>query len=190
MRFKIKVVENIGAWSHSIFGNAGTVHEIEDETFLDRVGDEWDNDSRRGYQSIEEVNRHIYSIADEFQTRFELVKDVVELNKSILSHGQIVRTVEGRLYRYENRNNFGMETRAFYLINGSSFVMLTDYNNRLENINDDSKTIMKIYTPLETLLERTMLADLEQLVREAGISNYTEQDIRERLSVITGSKIH
>lgn len=71
--FKIRVVENIGKYSESTFGPAGSILSISDSEFRDLDGYDW-YDTLDQPVNIKNIN-NCFSDVDEFQTKFELVEE-------------------------------------------------------------------------------------------------------------------
>lgn len=66
--FKVRVVENIGSKSQTIFGKVGTIISVTDGEFKDFEGDWWN------YKSYEEMINDL-SEHDCFETKIELLED-------------------------------------------------------------------------------------------------------------------
>lgn len=74
MNFKLRVKENIGAWSEITFGKVGTIIEIKNGTFKDKESYEWTND-RKYFKNEDEFIE--YFKRGGFETEFELVEEKI-----------------------------------------------------------------------------------------------------------------
>jgi hypothetical protein len=92
MNFKIRVVENIGAYSYRKFGSPGSILRVIDGVFKDKESSIWTNDGEK-YNDPEDINKH-FSEKDEWQTLFELVEEN-RMTKSDLKTGMRVTHRDG-----------------------------------------------------------------------------------------------
>lgn len=170
--FKVRVVENIGNESKTIFGKVGTIISVTDGKFKDFEGDGW------YYDSYEEMTNNL-SEHDWFETKFELLED--DYMECKFKIGDMVKVTDfGEIYSsfdkfvYEKCNQYEDDFISGDMPSTKETYKVVYYG---EHLNDENNDCIVVIQDL----------DINQiyLVSEQGLELVTPIEDIEKINVIT-----